>query len=79
MTEFYVVFILLIIVLFMWGYEDIRHERERDRMYRAFEEERRVLLDRIQARDLSEFKALSVKPREKKVEPEPKGEDLIPL
>jgi len=78
MIEFYVLVFLLFVVMVMWFIDDIRHERERDRLYKSFEEERRVLLDRIQARDLSEFKAYQS--REKKKEPEPtKKEELIPL
>ena len=78
MIEFYLVVILLFVVMVMWFVDDIRHERERERLYKSFEEERRILLDRIQARDLGEFKAYQ--PKEKKKEPEPsKKEELIPL
>lgn len=75
--EFLVLTILYIAFMAMFLYSDLRWQREREFLLRMADIERQRLLDRIQAKDLPEYKAVTVEKRPAPP-PEPKDE-LIPL
>jgi hypothetical protein len=53
--------------------------REREMLLQMAEIERQRLLDRIQARDLPEYKAVQPQPKSTPKEPRPEKDELIPL
>jgi cytidylate kinase len=77
MTPEYIVlslFFVAVVYLYLCASNEWRKEREM--LLQMADIERQRLLDRIQARDLPEYKALQVDAPNKK---EPKPDELIPL
>ncbi|MZQ99489.1 MAG: hypothetical protein GT601_17620 [Acidaminobacter sp.] len=76
--EFIVITILYLALMAMFAYSDLRWQKERDALLKMAEIERQRLLDRIQAKDLPEFKAVQDQSERRKEPCEPK-EELIQL
>lgn len=76
--EFIVLTLLYLAFMVLFVYSDLRWQKERAFLLQMAEIERQRLLDRIQSKDLPEFKVMTAEPPKRK-DPEPPKEELIPL
>jgi hypothetical protein len=76
--EFIILTILIILFMAMFMFSDLRWQKEREFMLKMAEIERQRLLDRIQSRDLPEYKAVTAEPPKRR-DAEPTKDELIPL
>lgn len=77
--EFIVLTIFYMVLMSMYIHSGHRWEKEREMLLRMAEVERQRLLDRIQARDLPEYKAVQPVSTPTPKEPCPEKDELIPL